>query len=374
MRSKSRLTAAQLTAISALLLLIFLIRAHNSLALPAFNDESLHIRRSEIVWTFDNPATSFTVGKLLGYYWLGAFGFDRLDVLHGGRLVYALFILIGAAGAYRVGRSLFSHGVGLLALLLYAFAPYLIFYERMILADQLAASLGMLVIWAGIRLARHPTRQNGLLSGVFITLAVLAKLTAIPFALVPLAAIVILGKRETGSHPPETLHAEGFRARASRIIPRRTWPALITCYGFNLLTGLPFMLFPLFREVSREPVLVVGTDLFVSSGWDRVFAENVPRLWDVLRVYFGLGAVLLALLLIARLWGRSRREALYLIVCTLLPWSLILPLSPDPSNRYWLPGIPPLLVLVAAGLSPIYPLGRRFGAKTDQMVGVGAGF
>ena len=31
--------------------------------------------------------TSFTVGKLLGYYWLGAFGFDQLDALAGGRLV-----------------------------------------------------------------------------------------------------------------------------------------------------------------------------------------------------------------------------------------------------------------------------------------------
>jgi len=328
----------------ALLLLAFAVRAHNVLALPAFNDESLHIRRSEVVWTFEHPDTSFTVGKLLGYYWLGAFGFDRLDALAGGRLVYALIVLPGAAATYRVGRALFRPAVGALALLLYAVAPPLVFYERLILADQLAATFSILALWASIRLARRPTRRAGLLAGLCVSLAVLAKLTAIPIALLPLVAVWTLGPRDGA--PPDG----SWRGRLARFIPRRTWPALATAYGFNLISGLPFMLFPLFRELADEPVLVVGTDLFASSGWARLFVTNLPRLFAMLAGFCGPVAVIVALLLAGRLLFRAPRPALLLLAGVLLPWGLILALSPDPSNRYWLPGLPPLLVLVAAGL------------------------
>lgn len=338
-------TASRLAGVVALLLIAFAVRAHAALAMPIFNDESLHIGRAQIVWTFDSPATSFTAGKLLGYYWLGAFGFDRLDALHGGRLVFALAVLLGAAATYRVGRALFGHAVGLLALLFYAIAPYLVFYERMILADQLAAAFGMLAVWAGIRLARHPTRRAGLLSGLFVTLAVLAKLTAIPFALVSLAAIWTLGERE-----PATPTGSPWRDRLVRIVPPRYWPALGTAYAFNLLTGLPFILFPIFREVQQEPVLVVGTNLFVTSGFHRVLIDNIRALADMLAGFFGAPAAIAGLIAVAWAFVTARRRALYLALCVLLPWSIILLLSPDPSNRYWLPGIPPLLVLVSAGL------------------------
>lgn len=350
-------TAARLAPVVALLLLAFFVRAHAALAMPAFNDESLHIRRSEIVWTFEDPATSFTAGKLLGYYWLGAFGFDRLDALHGGRLVYALAILIGAAATYRVGRALFGHAVGLLALLFYAVAPYLVFYERMILADQLAAAFGMLAVWAGIRLARNPTRRAGLLSGAFVSLAVLAKLTAAPFALASLVAVWTLGER-----PPTTPTGVRWRDRLARIVPARYWPALGAAYALNILSGLPFILFPIFREVQQEPVLLVGTNLFVTSGFDRVLAENIPALGEMLSGFFGAPAVIVAAIAAGWALKVARRRALYLALCVLLPWSIILALSPDPSNRYWLLGMPPLLVLVAAGLwRGAEALARRVG-------------
>lgn len=360
------LAAPQLMLIVALLLVAFFVRAHDALAMPAFNDESLHIRRSEIVWRFDDPV-SFTAGKLLGYYWLGAFGFDRLDALHGGRLVYALAILIGAAATYRVGRTLFGHAVGALALLLYALSPYLIFYERMILADQLAAAFGMLAVWAGIRLARRPTRRAGLLSGLFVSLAVLAKLTAAPFALVSLAAIWTLGERERAPA------GSGWRARLARIVPPCYRPALATAYVFNLISGLPFILFPIFRQVQQEPVLLVGTNLFVTGGFERVLAANIPALGETLAEFYGPAAVIAALGAAAWALWRWRRLALYLALCTLLPWSIILALSPDPSNRYWLPGIPPLLVWVAAGLWGVADaLARRVGRGPARAIVAGA--
>ncbi len=338
MNLKTRSTSTSLFLAALLLLGVLAVRAHAISAMPVFNDESLHIRRSEVVWTFDNPATSFTAGKLFGYYWLGFFGFDRLDALHMGRLVYALFVLIGAAATYRVGRELFNAAVGLLALLLYGLAPYLIFYERLILADQLAAAFGMLAVWMSIRVARHPTRANGLRCGLFVSLAILAKLTAAPFALVPLVAVIILG---SGTKKSPTLQS---------FIPARYWPALIASYGFNLISGVPFMLFPLFRQVKKEPVLLVGENLVSLGNNHRVFVDNLGNLWHMLAGFFGAGAVIAALLVILWLFTRERSQPLYLAACVILPWSMILILSPDPSNRYWLLGMPPLLVLVAAGL------------------------
>lgn len=337
-------SAPQLAVVVALLLIAFFTRAHDALAMPAFNDESLHIRRSEIVWRFDDPV-SFTAGKLLGYYWLGAFGFDRLDALHGGRLVYALAVLIGAAATYRVGRALFGHAVGALALLFYATAPYLVFYERMILADQLAAAFGMLAVWAGIRLARRPTRRIGALSGALVSLAILAKLTAAPFALVSLVAIWTLGER-----PPRGATGSRWRDRLARVVPPRYWPALAAAYAVSAIAGLPFMLYPIFRQAQQEPVLLVGTNLFVTGGFDRVIAENIPALGETLAGFFGVPAVIVGLIAAGWALVAARRRALYLALCALLPWSIILALSPDPSNRYWLLGMPPLLALVSAGL------------------------
>src|SRR5690606_34324729 len=126
-----------------------------------------------------------------------------------------------------------------------------------------------------------------------------------------------------------------------RIVPPRYWPALGTAYAFNLLTGLPFILFPIFREVQQEPVLVVGTNLFVTSGFHRVLIDNIRALADMLAGFFGAPAAIAGLIAVAWAFVTARRRALYLALCVLLPWSIILLLSPDPSNRYWLPGIPP---------------------------------
>ena len=94
--------------IIALLLIALFIRAHQIGSLPIFNDESLHIGRSQIV--YHDPATALTAGKVLDYYWLGLFEFDPHHALIGGRLAHALIVLIAGAAIYRAAQDFFRAG------------------------------------------------------------------------------------------------------------------------------------------------------------------------------------------------------------------------------------------------------------------------
>ncbi len=85
------------------------------------------------------------------------------------------------------------------------------------------------------------------------------------------------------------------------------------CYGLCAVIGLPFMIFPILREVQKEPVLLIGGNLFATSGLDRLWITNLGRLWEAGTAYFGMGAVLIALALVGRLIVRRQGEALFLL-------------------------------------------------------------
>ena len=184
----------QLGLVVFLLLVAFFVRVHNIEALPPFNDESHHIRRAEQVWTFSDSDLSFTPGKLLTYYWYGIFNAERLDAIFITRTATALFALIGLAASFAVARRLFGVWAGVLTVYMLAFAPFAVFFDRMALADPLTAALGMLTIWAALRLYDRPHDWAwGMLTGVIAALTILTKLVGLPFALMP-----VLGRPGAG--------------------------------------------------------------------------------------------------------------------------------------------------------------------------------
>ncbi len=177
---------------------VFALRAHNILALPGFVDESLHIMRGQMVFDFSDARASFLPAKLLLYYYFGLFGLDDPSALWLARSAVALLAPLSAALSFALTRHLSgSFGAGLLVVWLYALAPFMLFFERMALADPFALVFVLAGVWSALHLAQQPTDRRAILTGVLFGLALLAKLTTLPFlAAPPLAMFLWRGRLE----------------------------------------------------------------------------------------------------------------------------------------------------------------------------------
>lgn len=316
-----------------LLWLGFLVRAHNILALPPFNDESLHIRRAETVWTFDDPVLSFTIGKLLTYYWQGLFNPDRLDAVFVARTVTGLFALLGLAAAFAVGRRLFGATAGVLGLYLLVFAPFTVFFDRMALSDPLTAALGMLTIWASLLMLDRPQEWEwGLLTGIMALLTILAKLTGVIFATMPIVAIAILAQ---GS----------WRARWQRY---RT--TLLVCYATLIAFLMPFILWIVYREASGNRISVVDNHLINHKSPLETLTDNFRELWDAALILNHPLFIALVVLMVALACFRRWRVMLFALACVGLAWGMPVAMSGVFSVRYLQIGVLPFFVLIGGAL------------------------
>lgn len=317
----------------ALLWVAFLIRAHQIEALPPFNDESLHIRRAEQVWTFQNPDVSFTVGKLLAYYWYGIFHPARLDAIFVTRTVTGLFALMGLAASAGIGRRLFGGSAGMLALLMLAFAPYMIFFDRLALTDPITTAIGMITVWASLRMLDYPRKLwAGMAVGLLCTLTILAKLIGLPFAGIPVLAVAILGSGTLGQR------WEAYRR------------PLLACYltVAGLLT--PFFLRVVYKELTGNRISVVDTHLINTQTPLETLQTNIGQLFEALTVFNHPLFMGLALLMsVAGLWFRPR-PAVFLLAGLLAVWGFSLATGGALSERYLQLGVPFFFLLVAGGM------------------------
>lgn len=180
-----RQTLTQLGLVVALLLIQFFLRTHHTRLQDPYVDEALHIKRAAVVWDFDTNPGRFAHGKLLVYFWLGLFRPEPYVAIPVSRAGMAIFSLISGAAIYAIGRRLSGHAAGALALGIYAVLPLALFYERMAMADPLASGLAALVTWRSLAYARRPRWREGIVLGVLLGLATLAKLTMGLLPLVP---------------------------------------------------------------------------------------------------------------------------------------------------------------------------------------------
>lgn len=180
--------------VALILLLQFFVRAHNPTEQALFIDEERHIERAHSISDGHHPAEE-SRGKLLLYVWLAPFRSDWDVALHVNRQAVALFSLLGSAGLFLLIRSLLrDRTMAVLGVLIYAFLPFGLFYERMVLADGIAAGIMVYAVWAAYQLARRPTYKMAYIFGALAALAMMAKLTT-TFSLMamPMAAGLLFG-------------------------------------------------------------------------------------------------------------------------------------------------------------------------------------
>ena len=179
--------------VALIMIVQFLVRAHNPTEQALFIDEYRHIERAHAITDGMHPAEQ-SRGKMLLYVWLAPFRSDWDVALHMSRTAVALFSLLGSAGLFLIVRNWFSREMGVLAVLLYAFFPLALFYERMALADGIASVMTVYAVWFAWRLGQKPTYARAYQFGALAALATMAKLTtSFTVAAMPIAAALLLG-------------------------------------------------------------------------------------------------------------------------------------------------------------------------------------
>ncbi|MCB9436848.1 MAG: glycosyltransferase family 39 protein [Anaerolineales bacterium] len=350
-----------------LLLLAFVIRAHAIQALPPFNDESLHIRRAEgILIDRDLSLTPF---KLLTYYVIAFFRPARTEAIFLGRTGIAMLSLVGLSATYATARLLFGQRTAWLALILAICSPFMIFFDRLALADPLTSALAMMVVWLSVVIVRRPEARWSILNGVFMALVILAKTIGAPFLALPVLAIIAFGGATLPTvWKPRPLwqwlitHLQPYRHR------------LLTAYGTFALSMSPFGLHVLERTLTGRYVMLVNNNLVLGLAEDRPFPEvlarNLGTLWDVNWILHS-PALWVVILLSAVYTSRQRpHAALYLIGSVLLGWSMSVVLGAELSTRYLTLGILPMLVMLAGTLNLVMTR-LRYG-QTLVVMGIGA--
>jgi hypothetical protein len=327
-----------------LLLLQFALRAHDVTILPGYADESHHIRRAEVAWDFTkDPYASYLPGKLLLYYYLGLFETERVYALLISRLAVALFSLIGGAALYAVGRKLFRHDVGIMALFAYVVMPFTVFYDRMALADSMASSLLILAVWVMLLWREKPTLRMGALTGLVLILPPLAKLTAVGVIAVPFLLVWIYDRKRW----------------------RRYVPSAMVMLGIFGLFWVGMFLPTLKGEAGddTERIVLINDNLLnihePEQGFIANLIDNTEEAFIQVGILYWNPALVLTVLCWFFLLGRHTPIAILLVGLLVLAWLPTIVLGSFPSSRYLEIGVPFLILMLVGGL-------YAFAAQFDE--------
>ena len=183
------------------LLLVFLFlfsRFFKLTRLPIFCDEAIYIRWAQIAWhDASQRFISLTDGKQPLQTWL-TIPFLRIidDPLAAGRA------MAGAAGFFLFIIAFFGSAVffkkkeaGFWTAILFLVAPYLVFFDRMALAESLLALFGLGAFFFSYLLGTTRRLDVALLAGIWLGFGLLVKSSAFFFLLLfPLGLIFIVKK------------------------------------------------------------------------------------------------------------------------------------------------------------------------------------
>jgi len=318
-------------ALAGVLLVLIALRLFNLLQLPMFHDEALHIGRAERVLTDGTLLVGTEGGKYL-QLWLLAPLLPLFDnPLLASRLLAAVVGLLGSVGCYLLARYLYQRdAVALVAAALYATAPYVLFFDRLGLADGLLSTLAIWSLLLSVVTVRQGRWWQTLSLGLCLGLAVATKLNGILFLLFPLAAAWL----QRGNRP------------WSRVLP-----GILVAWCLALPWLLPSLLnlIPQYKSTiarSWADSQVEGISHLTRLG------QNLGIMVTTLWTYLTPPLFLLALIEMGPFLRRRDRASWLLALSALvtLVFFLLTAASHKFYPRYLLPAFPFLLILAARAL------------------------
>jgi 4-amino-4-deoxy-L-arabinose transferase-like glycosyltransferase len=176
------------TGLLAVIILFFAfsLRVWNLTIIPAFADEAIYIRWSQVMGS--EPTLRFlplSDGKQPLYMWILMFAVRRFsDPLFVGRFLSVLGGMGTLLGIFSVSLLLFkSQKAALLSLLLGSMCPFLFFFDRMALVDSLLCFFGIWTFFFAVVTAKTGRIDAAMVTGFFLGFAWLTKSPALFFLL-----------------------------------------------------------------------------------------------------------------------------------------------------------------------------------------------
>lgn len=324
---------------AVLLATFFLTRIPGLSSIPIFTDEAIYLRWSQIM-AFDAGLRYLPLvdGKPPLFMWLTAAViriFSSLDPLLAGRLVAVgagLFSLIGVFFTAKV--ILGKKALAYLAIVLYLFLPFTLFYDRFGLADGLLAGFGVWSLGLAVLLAKTQRLDVALLEGIVIGLGLLTKAPALFFlVLMPLSLLVFPWK------------SGDWKIRLIKYLTLFTIVIVISEGIYSILR-----LFPLFHMITQKnsEFLITFSQLLMNPFG--LIPSNLPTLlnWEGTYLTFPLVVAAIAGLILGgkKLWKEKIILAGYFLIH--LGYMSVFNKSIFP--RFLLTFTPVLIILIAQAL------------------------
>lgn len=313
---------------ASLLLVFWFTRIWALDAFPPFVDEGVHLAFGELVQNQGLLARAEEGRQFTIWLFVAAQAQRSGDPLFTARVATLLVVLPGIAAAVGTARLLANRWSGVLAALLLTFSTYLFFFDRLALADPFAASAIGVSIYFGARLRVRTHAVDALLCGFALFIAVGAKLSALPYLVVPVVAAVTLKS-------PGSTWRDNVRWA---IVALLCAGGLIGVYfAVTFLKGSN----PLFHMVNPG-------SLGQGSPW-----KNLQLALDTMQGYAG---TIMAILVLASVPLLVLRRKFYLPLVLLIPFIPLL-LSSRNESRYFLP---PMGILLVCGAVATGYINRRY--------------
>ena len=335
------------------------LRVANLLSMPMYVDEATYLGWAVEIWDRRTRAALMIPvvedGKQPLFMWLAG-GASHLfpDPLLAGRLVSVAAGVLSTLGVYLIGRWLLGRREGLAAGLLYAVAPFNLFYDRLALVEGLLNAEAIWVFALSVFIFRRAKRARiaalaGAGMGTAIGMAIWTKTLALLILPFPILCTILLAQRQ--------------RARVAL-----TGLAVAGAIGAAIAAAL--LLAPEAANLWSKAGTFAESPSYFWAYLPSRLAGNLSGYASWLSAY--LPTPLWELIVGAAVWGMARRRRIALLlvgtwaaftVPTLL-WSRTVAYS----SRYVLEGIFPLLVLLSAFIVRVWEwigLKLRFRLASD---------
>ena len=315
-------------------------------ALPLHNDEGLHLTRAVQVWNL-KPFWEIGDGKIVNHWLIAAF-YPQNAPDFAGRVATVFVALIGLAAGIAIG-SRYGTYAGWLVIALWVGSPYLFFYERTALSDAEAGAFVCLTLWAALRLARSNALRDAVLTGFALALAALFKLTAAPFAALPVLIVMLAGRG-------------AWWGRIGRLAI--VGAVVVACFavpvGYLVWRGGNFGIAGAWLAGGSGSLPLVAN-----------FVQNIGRLWEAF-TGFGGGLGWASAIVIGAGVGFAISTRPALAAAVMVPFAALLVIGVEPMPRHWVVSLPAFIVLSAVSLGGLVQRigGRRGVHVVGSTVGI----
>lgn len=291
---------------------------------PPFIDEMVHIHGSEQAYK-QSILTNSNLGRQFTIWWMMLFQAHLGSPIWIGRVATLLAVLPGVAAMMGIGRLMAGVWGAALTGLFYLLSTYHLFFGRLALSDPIATSAVLLAIYFAYRLSRRAHWSDAILCGVFLFVAVGAKVSVLPYFGVPIAAALTL---RPNKRPWRQQIQWGAAALGTATILLIIFVGGLMAFGHDYFSN----------SVSYALTNRGATSLQTLLNPGRI-ANNVSFTINLLGGYFGAALVGLVAAVLVLLFKRR----FYLPLCLLAPL-LIIWINQIQESRFLVTGVSILLV------------------------------